>query len=116
MTGVRGRLRNLSALLKSIPKHVRYAVIYILLIPLFAAFYSFVLPRDFYHSTAQYEYGPLSRAAARILDGIQKSIMEHLRAPSKVSSCDQWQIDRSYLRPYDLRVDGDDVTLYLFTA
>src|SRR4051794_38029803 len=101
-------LRRLSKALGSVPS-LAYALGYIGLIPSFAGFYYFVLPRDFYHSTAQFEYGPMSRASERILDGIWQSIVAGGATAGKEIACGKWQIDRDYLRPYALRVEGSNV-------
>jgi hypothetical protein len=106
------RLRQFSNLLGSIPS-LLYALVYLALIPSFAALYYFALPRDFYHSTAQFEYGPMSRASDRILDGLQQAILNGLGTEKAKNTCGQWQIDRDHVRPYALQIDGNDVVFSL---
>jgi len=107
------RLRQFSSALGSVPSLV-YAMIYVALIPSFAAFYYFVLPSDFYHSTAQFEYGPMNRAAERILQGLQGSIMEHFKEARGNSACGTWDLDLDTLKTSRLGVEDGNVAFSIY--
>ena len=69
-----------------------FAISYFLLIPIFAGIYWVCLPNDFYHSTVQFEYVPMNRSATRILDGLQKSIIERISSSPKGGTCGGWTL------------------------
>jgi hypothetical protein len=68
------KLRRVSVVLGSVPSLV-YAMAYLGAIPSFAALYYFALPNEFYHSTVQFERGPMELMLNRIGGEIRSSIL-----------------------------------------
>lgn len=107
------QLRQFSRTLASVPSLV-YALLYIGLIPSFAILYYCALRNDFYHSTAQFEYGPMNRAADHILLALRRSIVENFKAVQPNSACKTWNVDVDSLGASRLRTDDDAVTFSLY--
>jgi hypothetical protein len=76
----------------------RYAMLYLASIPLFACGYYFFLPDSFYHSTVQFEYPTMNRAASVILDGIRASVVRRIDSQSEAAACGGWRIDPKSVR------------------
>src|SRR5262249_46376675 len=79
------------------PKNL-YAMLYLVCIPLFACVYYFFLPSSFYHSTVQFEYPTMNRAANEILRGIRGSIIERIGGQPRAEGCESWRIDPDSIR------------------
>ena len=75
-----------------------YAALYLACIPLFACLYYFLLPNSFYHSTVQFEYPTMNRAASGILEGIRASIVKHIASQPQAAACGSWRIDPDSVR------------------
>ena len=100
------RLRSFSRALGSVPSLI-YALVYLGLIPFFAAVYYFALPDDFYHATVQFERGPMGASATHILAGLRRSILLQMNGLKDGSRCGAWLIDRDQLSPYGLTLDDE---------
>jgi hypothetical protein len=75
-----------------------YASLYLICIPLFACVYYFFLPNSFYHSTVQFEYPTMNRAADEILEGIRTSVGSRISGQPKADGCGSWRIDPDSIR------------------
>jgi hypothetical protein len=75
------------------PRKVLFAVLYLICIPLFAGIYYIWLPNSFYHSTVQFEYPTMNRAASGILDGIRHSLVKAIEGHAGAKACGSWRID-----------------------
>lgn len=75
-----------------------YAALYLMCIPLFACVYYFWLPNSFYHSTVQFEYTTMNRAANEILKGIGNSIVKRYSMQPNGAGCGNWRIDPASIR------------------
>jgi hypothetical protein len=75
-----------------------YATLYLVSIPLFACAYNFFLPDSFYHSTVQFEYPTMNRAATIILDGIRASVVSRIGSQPAAGACGGWRIDPNSVR------------------
>jgi hypothetical protein len=75
-----------------------YATLYLACIPLFACVYYLLLPTSFYHSTVQFEYPTMNRAANGILEGIRASIAKRIGSQPKAAACGNWRIDPESVR------------------
>jgi len=75
-----------------------YATLYLASIPLFACVYYFLLPDSFYHSTVQFEYPTMNRAANGILEGIRASIVKRIGGEPQAEACGNWVIDADTVR------------------
>jgi hypothetical protein len=64
--------------------------------------YNFILPDSFYHSTVQFEYPTMNRAANGILEGVQSSIVKGIQSRPQSASCGNWRIDPHSIRASSL--------------
>jgi hypothetical protein len=75
-----------------------YATLYLGCIRLFACVYYFFLPNSFYHSTVQFEYPTMNRAANGILEGIRTFIVKPIASQPQAAACGGWRIDPDSVR------------------
>lgn len=115
---VRSRLLTVSRLLGKVPS-MAYALIYLALIPIFAAIY-YHLPLHFYHSTIQYE-NTMSHETTYVTRELAELILKHYEEqdPSNEirNSWDSTKVDGYIITldklPSAIRVENDVVTFPL---
>lgn len=103
------KLINLSRQLGKIPS-LGYAIIYLLLIPIFATVYYF-LPNQFYHSTVQYEYS-VSSEAKYIRQALYNEITDNLKQVSNDKNIviSGWELKPNLLYIHSLKATDDVVS------
>ncbi len=88
-----------------------YALIYLILIPVFATIYYF-LPEHFYHATIQYEK-PIEADASKVLEELDKIIHDHFKKAYKGEepSFKDWKV--SFNPSHSLKIDSENVSFVL---
>jgi hypothetical protein len=99
----KSKLKRISIWLGKVPS-LAYALFYLFLIPAFAFIYYLLPPKNFYHSTINYE-NSISDESQSILDGLHKhmAITFNLMYKDSRAKFEGWYIDLNHIKIKDLK-------------
>ena len=91
-----------------------WALLYLALIPIYAAIYYFLIPNHFYHSTVQYEQS-FNQDASNILKGLKDEITNNFREKHKsdIATIYGYNIHIGSLKIRELNIKEDEVSFSL---